>query len=85
MAKTIAEKAVTANIIPQSRIYSKKILEYLSKNNYTTVLNLFFELTDSSKYSIFRYHHALHGQLILHQMSQHLATLQTSLFQMAQL
>ena len=52
VAKTIAEKAVTANIIPQSRIYSK-ILEYLSKNNYTTVLNLFFELTDSSKYSIF--------------------------------
>ena len=50
----------------------QKILEYLSKNNYTTVLNLFFELTDSSKYSIFRYHHALHGQLILHQMSQHL-------------
>ena len=41
VAKTIAEKAVTANIIPQSRIYSKKILEYLSKNHYTTVLNLF--------------------------------------------
>ena len=39
--KAVAEKAVTANIIPQSRIYSKKILEYLSKNHYTTVLNLF--------------------------------------------
>ena len=53
VAKTIAEKAVTANIIPQSRIYSKKYLNIYLKNHYTTVLNLFFELTDSSKYSIF--------------------------------
>ncbi|KGQ98191.1 hypothetical protein MG1_02833, partial [Candida albicans GC75] len=38
VAKTIAEKAVTANIIPQSRIYSKKkyLNIYLKKSLYNS-------------------------------------------------
>ena len=77
----LLRKKLLLPILSRNHGYTpKKYLNIYLKNHYTTVLNLFFELTDSSKYSIFRYHHALHGQLILHQMSQHLATLQTSLF-----